>query len=84
MIDFIFLHLDYLSSALSLFGYYRLSKVKVDGWIWSLLGNSVLVTWAIYNESAYGLMIGNLTYITIKIYSYIKWKKNKVGEIVND
>ncbi len=77
MIDFIVIHLDYLSSALSLFGYYRLSKIKTDGWIWSFCGNIILIIWSTYNEPAYGLIAGNMAYIIIKIFSYAQWQKLK-------
>lgn len=80
MLEFILQHLDYLSSAMSLFGYWRLSKLATDGWIWSFCGNAVLIVWSVYNEPAYGLIAGNLAYIVIKLFSYVKWRKDEVGQ----
>ena len=75
MFEFILINLDYLSSAITLFGYWRLSNKKIDGWIWSLTGNAVLVMWGM-NAIAYGLVLGNVAYIIIKAYAYWKWKKD--------
>jgi len=82
MTKFILAHLDWLSSTITLFGYWRLSKKKLDGWIWSLTGNSILVIWGI-PQAAYGLVLGNIAYIILKIYAHWKWRKDHNKETIN-
>ncbi|KKM78978.1 hypothetical protein LCGC14_1354610 [marine sediment metagenome] len=64
MIEFLWLHLDYVAMALILLGYFRMSAFKVDGWVWTCLGSMLLVIFGtLIVPNAMGVAIGNAIYI---------------------
>lgn len=76
MIEFLWLHLDYVAMALILLGYFRMSAFKVDGWVWTCLGSMLLVIFGtLIVPNAMGVAIGNAIFIVVTIRGFIKWRK---------
>ncbi len=76
MIEFLWLHLDYVAMALILLGYFRMSAFKVDGWVWTCLGRMLLVIFGtLIVPNAMGVAIGNAIFIVVTIRGFIKWRK---------
>ncbi len=76
VIDFLYLHLDYIAMASVLLGYSRMADHKVDGWIYTGIGSVLLVIFGIFiAPNAMGVAIGNIPFVVIAIRGYLKWKK---------
>ncbi|KKL78055.1 hypothetical protein LCGC14_2028690 [marine sediment metagenome] len=76
MTEFLWLHLDYVAMAVILLGYFRMSALKVDGWVWTCLGSMLLVIFGtLVVPSAMGVAIGNAIFIVVTIRGFIKWRK---------
>ncbi len=77
MIDFLWIHLDYVAMASLLLGYFRMSIFKIDGWLWTCLGSILLVLFGtLVNPGAMGVAIGNAIFVGVTIRGYLKWRKN--------
>jgi len=77
MIEFLWIHLDYLAMIVILLGYFRMSTLKIDGWIWTCLGSILLVIFGmLIVPDAMGVAIGNVIFTIVTIRGYFKWRKN--------
>jgi len=76
MIEFLWIHLDYVAMALLLVGYFRMGALKIDGWVWTCFGSVLLTIFGIFIvPSAMGVAIGNAVFVGLTIRGFIKWRK---------
>ena len=81
MIEFLWMHLDYVAMAFILLGYFRMGAHKIDGWLWTGLGGILLVIFGtLITPAAMGIAIGNAIYVGLTVRGFIKWfRKGKKG-----
>ncbi len=77
MINFLVQHLDYVAMVSILLGYIRMGKLKVDAWVWTCLGSTLLVIFGVFIvPAAMGVAVGNMIFMGINIWGFIKWRKS--------
>ena len=74
MIDFILYYIDWLGMALLYLGYFRMIKVKKDGWIWTGAA-CMFLTLSGIDAGRYGFALGEAGFVIITVVGYLKWRK---------
>jgi hypothetical protein len=66
--------MDWLASALGLFGTYRLATHKRDGWI-LLAVSSALMVFLSMEAEYWGMAVGQFIYVLVEIFGYSRGKQ---------
>jgi len=77
ILNYLIIHLDYVAMLAILIGYFRMSALKIDGWIWTCLGSFLLIIFGGFIvPDAMGVAIGNAIFMGVTIRGFIKWRKS--------
>ncbi len=76
MLDFVLHYIDWVGMVFVYLGYFRMAKVKVDGWVWSGIG-CILLALSGFDTKRYGIAFGELGFIVVTIFGYLTWRKNR-------
>ena len=65
--------LGWIATGLLLIGYYLNAKKKISSWVFWVIGNSAMLTYAVLIGSN-SIAFLSITLIALNIYGYFSWK----------
>jgi len=74
MLKFLWNNLDWLAMIFLYVGYFRILKIKWDGWIWNGLGCVVLIVSGVAH-GLLGLAVGEIGFVIIATHGIFNWRR---------
>ena len=68
--------LGWIATALLLIGYYLNAKKNLNSWLVWLVGNSVMLIYALFIDS-YSVAFLSVVLVFLNIYGFRSWRKNQ-------